>query len=294
MRLRHRRSGIPTQTAIPYRSNPVALTLTQKEPSQSRLVQTDQSGHWYTEDGESAHVIIGKNGNERNTTVADARKLGLLPSVTSVLGIMDKPQLTSWRISVTIESALTLPKRDDESLDEYARRVVEDSKEQTRKAAEHGTRMHEQAENILMGRATCKDEDLQPYIKTFKKWAGANIEKTYWCEKALVGAGYAGRCDAYVRLKGIGDAIIDLKNRKVNPKYDPFYDTDCAQLWAYRAASENPKCACVSVVLASNDATKLTTRVWDEDELYQAGIAFCAMQKVWAWVKGYTPPGMKL
>ena len=145
-----------------------------------------------------------------------------------------------------------------------------------------------------MGRAVCKDEDLQPYIETFKKWADENVEKTYWCEKALVGAGYAGRCDAYVKLKGIGDAIIDLKNRKVNPKYEPFYDTDCAQLWAYRAAAENPQCACVSVVLASNDPSSLKTKTWDEDELYQAGIAFCAMQKVWAWVKAYTPPGMKL
>jgi len=272
----------------------VALTLTQKEPSQSRLVQTDQSGHWYTEDGESAHVILGKNGTERNTTVADARKLGLLPSVTSVLGIMDKPQLTSWKIEQAIMSSLTLPKEENETLEEYARRVVKDSKQSTTKAAEHGTRMHEQAENILMGRATCKDEDLQPYIKTFKKWADANIEKTYWCEKALVGAGYAGRCDAYVRLKGIGDAIIDLKNRKVNPKYDPFYDTDCAQLWAYRVASENPKAACVSVVLASNDPESIQHHVWGEDELHQAGIAFQAMLKVWSWAKQYVPPGMKL
>ena len=272
----------------------MALTLTQKEPSQSRLVQTDQSGHWYTEDGESAHVIIGKNGNERNTTVADARKLGLLPSVTSVLGIMDKPPLTSWRISVAIESALTLPKRDDESLDEYARRVVEDSKEQTRKAAEHGTRMHEQAENILMGRAVSKDEDLQPYIKTFRKWAEENVEKTYWCEKALVGCGYAGRCDAYVRLKGIGDAIMDLKNRKVNPRYSPFYDTDCAQIYAYIAACENPKAAGVSVVLASNDSELIKHKVWDKEELHEAGIAFQAMLKVWSWAKQYVPPGMKL
>ena len=154
--------------------------------------------------------------------------------------------------------------------------------------------MHEQAENILMGRACCKDEDLQPYIKTFKKWAEENVEKTYWCERALVGAGYAGRCDAYVRLSGIGDAIIDLKNRKVNPKYDPFYDTDCAQLWAYRIASENPKAACVSVVLASNDPDKLVTHQWSEEELYESGIAFNAMLKVWAWSKKYVPPGMKL
>jgi hypothetical protein len=238
--------------------------------------------------------VIGKNGKERNTTVADARQMGLYPSVTSVLGIMDKPQLTAWKIEQAIMSSLTLPKEADETLEAYAKRVIKDSRESTTKAAEHGTKMHTEMENILLGRSPSKDEVLKPYIETFKKWADANIEKTYWCEKGLVGAGYAGRSDAYVRMKGVGDAMIDLKNRKVNPKYDPFYDTDCAQLWAYRNASENPKCACVSVVLASNDATKLMTKVWDEDELYQAGIAFCAMQKVWAWVKGYTPPGMKL
>jgi hypothetical protein len=154
--------------------------------------------------------------------------------------------------------------------------------------------MHECMENILLGRAVSRDEELAPYIKTFTKWAKENVEKTYWCERALVGAGYAGRCDAYVRLSGIGDAIIDLKNRKVNPKYDPFYDTDCAQLWAYRIASENPKAACVSVVLASNDPDKLVTHQWSEEELYESGIAFNAMLKVWAWSKKYVPPGMKL
>ena len=272
----------------------MALTLTQKEPSQSRLVQTDQAGHWYTQEGESAHVVIGKNGNERNTTVADARKMGLLPSVTSVLGIMDKPQLTAWKIEQAIMSSLTLPKEDGETLEEYAKRVVKDSKQSTTKAAEHGTKMHECMENILLGRAVSRDEELAPYIKTFTKWAKENVEKTYWCERALVGAGYAGRCDAYVRLSGIGDAIIDLKNRKVNPKYDPFYDTDCAQLWAYRIASENPRAACVSVVLASNDPDKLVTHQWSEEELYESGIAFSAMLKVWAWSKKYVPPGMKL
>ena len=277
----------------------MALTITSKWDSSSansRLVTVESSGHWYDAEGRSAHVILGKNGKERNTTVADARKMGLLPSVTSVQGILHKEQLVSWRIEQAIMSALTLPKEENETLEDYARRVVKDSKESTTKAAEHVTRMHEQAENILMGRAVCKDEDLQPYIATFRKWSEENVEKTHWCERSLVGAGYAVRCDAYVRLKGIGDAIIDLKNRKVNKKYNtpPFYPHDGQQLWAYRNASENPKCACVSVVLASNDPEYIEHHQWDEDELYQAGIAFCAMQKVWAWVKGYTPPGMKL
>jgi len=260
----------------------------------TKLVKTEDAGHWYTEQGESAHVIIGKNGNERNTTVADARKMGLLPSVTSVLGIMDKPQLTAWKIEQAIMASLTLPKEDGEALEDYAKRVVKDSKASTSKAAEHGTRMHEQMEHILLGRACSKEPELQPYIKTFKEWAEDNIEETYWCEKALVGPGYAGRCDAYVRLKVIGDAIIDLKNRKVNPKYSPVYDSDCAQLWAYKNASDNPKCSCVSVILAANDPETLVMHKWSDDELYQAGIAFQAMLKVWSWSKKYVPPGMKL
>lgn len=274
----------------------MALTISAKEPSNSRLVATDQAGHWYTQDGDSAHVIIGANGKERNTTVTDARKLGLLPSVTSIIGILDKPQLTSWKIEQGIMSSLTLPKEENETLEDYARRVVKDSKESTSKAAEHGTKMHTEMENILLGRACSTDEVLKPYIETFRNWASENVEKTYWCEKALVGAGYAGRCDAYVKLRGIGDAIIDLKNRKINKKYNtpPFYPTDGQQLWAYRNASENPKCACVSVVLGSNDSEYIKHHQWDEEELYQSGIAFCAMQKVWSWVKNYTPPGMKL
>jgi hypothetical protein len=218
----------------------------------------------------------------------------LYPSVTSILSILDKPQLTNWKIEQSIMASLTLPKEENETLEDYARRVVKDSKESTTKAAEHGTKMHTEMENILLGRACSTDEVLKPYIETFRKWASENVEKTYWCEKGLVGAGYAGRCDAYVKLRGIGDAIIDLKNRKVNPKYEPFYDTDCAQIFAYLSASENPRAAGVSIVLASNDSNKIMTKVWDKDELYQAGIAFCAMQKVWSWVKGYTPPGMKL
>jgi hypothetical protein len=275
----------------------MALTLTSKEPSTSRLVKTEESGHWYTEDGKSAHVIIGANGKERNTTVADARKLKLLPSVTSVLGILEKPNLTAWKVEQAILSSLTLPRNDGEDLTDYAKRCVADSKESTTKAAQHGTDMHLEAENILLGREHSKEPTLQPYIETFKKWAKENVVKTYWCEKALVGKGYAGRCDALVELRDIGTAVIDLKNRKYNPKYEPFYsESDCPQLSAYReiCKEEKPELACVSVVLPSNDPTRILTKQWDEEELVESFEAFKNLLKIWSWLKGYTPPGMEL
>ena len=56
--------------------------------------QTSESGHWYDDQGNPAYEIIGANGKQRNTTLRDAKKLGLLPSVTTVLGVAAKPGLT--------------------------------------------------------------------------------------------------------------------------------------------------------------------------------------------------------
>ena len=50
-----------------------------------------ESGHWYTKDGEPMYTIVGANGVERNTTLRDARSLGLVPSVTTVIGLVAKP-----------------------------------------------------------------------------------------------------------------------------------------------------------------------------------------------------------
>lgn len=128
----------------------MALTLTHKEPSTSRIV-TDAggSGHWYSSLGEPAHVVIGANGKERNTTVADARKMKLYPSVTSVLGIMAKPNLVNWQIEMALTAALTMSQKEDEDLSAFAKRAYQESKEITAKAAKFGTEMHEHMEAIL-------------------------------------------------------------------------------------------------------------------------------------------------
>ena len=57
--------------------------------------KTSESGHWYTKDGTPAYTTMGKTG-ERNTTLRDARKLGLLPSVTTIIGQLSKTGLNTW------------------------------------------------------------------------------------------------------------------------------------------------------------------------------------------------------
>jgi len=59
--------------------------------------QKSESVHWYTKDGEPAYTIERADGKGfRNTTLRDAKKLGLLPSVTTILGVAAKPGLQNW------------------------------------------------------------------------------------------------------------------------------------------------------------------------------------------------------
>ena len=71
---------------------------------------SSESGHFYSPNGDTAYRIVGKNGKERNTTVKDARELGLLPSVTTIIGCAAKPALDVWKQQQAILAALTLPR----------------------------------------------------------------------------------------------------------------------------------------------------------------------------------------
>ena len=100
-----------------------------------------ESGHWYTKDGTPAYTTIGKTG-ERNTTLRDARKLGLLPSVTTINGMLSKAGLNSWLQQQVLLAALTLPRLPDEPEADWLARVMQDSKATGRDAADRGTAIH--------------------------------------------------------------------------------------------------------------------------------------------------------
>ena len=70
-----------------------------------------ESGHWYTQEGEPMYTIVGANGKERNTTLRDAKKDNLVPSVTTVLSLVAKPGLENWKINQALNSALTVRER---------------------------------------------------------------------------------------------------------------------------------------------------------------------------------------
>jgi len=68
-----------------------------------------ESTHWYEQDGTPAYTQIiktGKNkGKERPTTLRDAKKFNLVPSVTTILGVLDKPALNHWKLKRAVAEA---------------------------------------------------------------------------------------------------------------------------------------------------------------------------------------------
>ena len=103
-----------------------------------------ESTHWYTRDGLPMYTVPSKkDGSPRNTTLRDARELNLIPSVTTILNVAAKPGLTAWLQEQAILAALTLPRDEDEPESVWLKRVVQDSKQQGKDAADKGTEIHE-------------------------------------------------------------------------------------------------------------------------------------------------------
>ena len=202
---------------------------------------TSESGHWYLPDGSPAYRIIGKNGKERNSTVKDAREHGLLPSVTTIIGCASKPALDVWKQQQAILSALTLPRLEGESEEDWLSRVVSDSKETAKSAAERGTQIHGVIEAFYEG---IYIPELPPYVRAVENAINEHFGSQLWVsEKSFAYGGFGGKCDLVAK----SGFVVDFKTTEKDlDKLDYFFDHQM-QLSAYRQGFELPKARCAIV-----------------------------------------------
>jgi len=207
---------------------------------------TSESGHWYLPDGSPAYRIIGKNGKERNSTVKDAREHGLLPSVTTIIGCASKPALDVWKQQQAILSALTLPRLEGESEEDWLSRVVSDSKETAKQAAERGTQIHGVIEAFYEG---IYIPELPPYVRAVETAINEHFGSQLWmAEKSFAYGGFGGKCDLISKSHQKSDGfVIDFKTTEKDlDKLDYYFDHQM-QLSAYRQGFEMPKARCAIV-----------------------------------------------
>jgi hypothetical protein len=262
------------------------------------LIERQAPSHWYLRDGQPYHEVAKKDGSgNRPATLADARKVLALPSVTNVLGVLAKPGLDAWKIEQGIMAALTLPRAAGEPLDAFAHRVVSDMGEQVEKAADFGSAIHAACEAYALNKQVPEDLKLLTHLESWFKWFDENVERVATIEQVFVHHehGYAGRVDMVALLRGLGWAVVDFKTQKVkrSPKGDAkpaFYETWPLQLAAYRqailASGAKNVTGLVSVVIDSAQPGPVHVKRWDGVDYFGS---FLAALELWKYVKGYDP-----
>ena len=246
------------------------------------IIRPAESTHWYTRDGVPRYTVIGKNGKERNTTLRDARTENLVPSVTTVLNVAAKPALTAWLQQQVLLAALTLPKREDEGDKEYCERIIHDSKEQGRSAADAGTDIHASIQGFYEGKPTARHvEHVAQCAQAIDDWVGARkwiSERSFAHE-----AGFGGKCDLYAPAAGDSHGyVVDIKTKEFSdPAKVDAYDDHLMQLAAYRVGLGVQNARCANVFVSRSVPGLCVVKEWDEADLQRGWAMFMHLLSFW-------------
>jgi hypothetical protein len=177
--------------------------------------------HAYTPTGEPRHTVIGRNGKERPTTIADCRKHGWLPSVTTVLRYIPANALNEWLLrSLAEEAYLNPPLAPEEDFDicyKFWRDRMDTRQQDT---LDLGTLVHQTLEAALANQTWFPDQPvgdrlLCEYVNPALELMHDN---GFVCERnevVLVSdeLGVAGTTDV---ILSNGD-LLDFKTKKTKP-----------------------------------------------------------------------------
>jgi hypothetical protein len=149
--------------------------------------------------------------------------------------------LDVWKQQQAILSALTLPRLEGESEEDWLSRVVADSKETAKQAAERGTQIHGVIEAFYEG---IYIPELPPYVRAVENAINEHFGSQLWIsEKSFAYGGFGGKCDLVAK----SGFVVDFKTTEKDlDKLDYFFDHQM-QLSAYRMGFEMPKARCAIV-----------------------------------------------
>jgi len=247
-----------------------------------------EKGHWYRADGTPCHEVPRVKGDGmRPTTLADARKLGLVPSVTTILRVMARPGLEAWIQRQVLTSAVTLPRPPGASDEEYIKAIIEESREVSRAATDRGTALHAAIETRDFAGPWA--DHVRAVEREMKAIGLALVEGAV--EKSFASPlGYGGKVDWYSRATMQG-VVVDFKSKdKIEDGQKLVWDEHISQLAAYAVGLRPPVARCLNVFVGVAD-TRVVIVEHDTDELSRGFEIFLAALRLWQIVNRYD--GMK-
>lgn len=225
---------------------------------------------------------------EKTPTLRDARKLGLLPSVTEILKVIHKPAIEKYRLNQVLQSALTLPRIEGEDMDSFALRVELDSDQHRQTSADLGTRIHAEIAYSLKGMPV--SEDMKPYFREWGKFREGLVSMNTEMQVGSETLGYAGTLDLQCLDMDRNRAVFDFKSQDVKNDKPNFYGEWALQLSAYAQAMATPH-KIVSVIISTNEQSigRLYAYVWPREQSYYFD-AFQQAFGLWRYLRdGFDP-----
>ena len=245
-----------------------------------------ESSHWYSRAGVPCHQMTTKTGGLRPTDLRDAKRLGLVPSVTTVLSVLAKGALTTWMVRQGILAALALPRLPGESDSEFHARIMVDSRAQGKAAAEEGTRIHDACEAGMNGgyypqqyalHVAGAMRELQKLFPTVSDWKAE--------ESFSHVSGYGGKVDIYSPSTGI---VVDYKTKDGDFSdgkklaYDQNY-----QLAAYQAGLLLPLSVCANIFVSRTHPGSVASHVWKLTDVEHGRRVFDNALTLWKLLKNF-------
>ena len=250
------------------------------------IARAAESVHWYDQKGAPAYTVKAKDGSDRPTTLRDARKMNLVPSVTTVLKVAAKPALEAWKMEQMLLAALTLPQLPNEPEVHFVQRIIQDSKETAKRAAERGTRIHESIEKYFLGGHQVEHQEIakefDAYIAKYFKLKSL----TPWIvERSFADPmGFGGKVDLYTGIDSTTPTgiVLDAKTKEFDYDDDvPGYAEHAMQLAAYRYGLGLPQARCANVFISVKRPGLIKIKEWTEEELEQHWEMFKSLLRFW-------------
>lgn len=243
--------------------------------------------HWYDPAEQRAvfEVPRADGSGMRKTTLADARKLGLVPSVTTILKAIAAPSLESWKMEQMALALLTTPRLHVETDDQFAQRVLHDESHhaaEAASAADLGKAIHKAIAARLNNESF--DSTLGPYVCPAMEQV-VDLGRCVSTERTSFGDEYAGTMDALFQNDCL--TVVDWKTCKTMPK-DKAWPEHRLQLAAYAMSIGNIgdlriRTANVYISTATPGQSALIwNHHWQEDFK-----TFTAVQAVWQYLNNW-------
>lgn len=241
-------------------------------------------GHWYDKDGKPAHTYINKRGEVKDTTLREARKLGLAPSVSEITDIPKAPALENWKMEQFKSAIRDLYTPEIINLELLFIDAEVQAKEVVIKARDEGIRVHSMLEEFyLTGDLPLNDYDRKTITGVIDALRDEFGDQDWVAERTFRSPiGYGGtidlHCDKYILDFKTKD-LADLSKVKGWPNQG-------MQLSAYKHGINLHGARMFNVFVSTCNPGEVKIYEHEDDKLFSM---FMNLFNYWKLAKNYNP-----